>query len=72
MIGDYGFDANGNWLGAGGSQSNTWNVENQLISNGSVDPSGDLLTYTYDPWGTRAAIRSGRQRCAGGWHGIFL
>ena len=53
MIGDYGFDANGNWLGAGGSQSNTWNVENQLISNGSVDPSGDLLTYTYDPWGKR-------------------
>jgi RHS repeat-associated protein len=53
MIGDNGFDANGNWLGAGGSQSNTWNVENQLISNGTVDPSGDLLTYTYDPWGKR-------------------
>jgi RHS repeat-associated protein len=53
MIGDYGFDANGNWLGAGGSQSNTWNVENQLISNGAVDGSGNLLTYTYDPWGKR-------------------
>jgi YD repeat-containing protein len=53
MIGDYGFDANGNWLGAGGSQINTWNVENQLISNGSLDGSGNPLTYTYDPWGKR-------------------
>jgi RHS repeat-associated protein len=53
MSGDYGFDANGNWMGSGGSQINTWNVENQLISNGSVDYSGNLLTYTYDPWGKR-------------------
>jgi RHS repeat-associated protein len=53
MIGDYGFDANGNWMGSGGSQINAWNVENQLISNGSVDGSGNLLTYTYDPWGKR-------------------
>src|SRR5208283_4988172 len=53
MLYDNGFDANGNWLGAGGSQMNTWNVENQLISNGSVDGSGNLLTYTYDPWGKR-------------------
>ena len=52
MIGDYGFDANGNWLGTG-SQSNTWNVENQLISNGTVDYGGNPLTYTYDPWGKR-------------------
>ena len=53
MSGDYGFDVNGNWLGSGGSQINTWNVENQLISNGSVDYGGNLLTYTYDPWGKR-------------------
>ena len=53
MSGDYGFDANGNWLGSGGSQINTWNVENQLISNGSVDYGENLLTYTYDPWGKR-------------------
>src|SRR5208283_5049680 len=53
MLYDNGFDANGNWLGAGGSQTNTWNVENQLISNGSVDGNGNLLTYTYDPWGKR-------------------
>jgi YD repeat-containing protein len=53
MSGDYGFDANGNWMGSGGSQINTWNVENQLISSGSVDYSGNLLTYTYDPWGKR-------------------
>ena len=52
MIGDYGFDANGNWLGTG-SQSNAWNVENQLISNGMVDYGGNPLTYTYDPWGKR-------------------
>jgi RHS repeat-associated protein len=52
MIGDYGFDANGNWLGMG-SQSNAWNVENQLISNGMVDYGGNPLTYTYDPWGKR-------------------
>ncbi|MGA2273939.1 MAG: RHS repeat-associated core domain-containing protein [Bryobacteraceae bacterium] len=56
MLNDYGFDANGNWLGSGawgGSQVNTWNVENQLISDGSVDYGGNLLTYTYDPWGKR-------------------
>jgi RHS repeat-associated protein len=52
MIGDYGFDANGNWLGMG-SQSNAWNAENQLISNGTVDYGGNPLTYTYDPWGKR-------------------
>jgi RHS repeat-associated protein len=52
MIGDYGFDANGNWLGMG-SQSNAWNVENQLISNGTVDYGGNPITYTYDPWGKR-------------------
>ncbi|MGO9229362.1 MAG: RHS repeat-associated core domain-containing protein [Bryobacteraceae bacterium] len=49
---DNGFDANGNWLGTAAAP-NTWNVENQLISNGSVDGSGNLLTYTYDPWGKR-------------------
>jgi YD repeat-containing protein len=55
VIGDYGFDANGNWLGVSTPQMilNTWNVENQLISNGAVDGSGNLLTYTYDPWGKR-------------------
>ena len=54
MIGDNGFDANGNWLGAGlVNQTNTWNVENQLVSNGTVDGNGNLLTYTYDPWGKR-------------------
>ena len=56
MINDYGFDANGNWLGVPGPNNNlinTWNVENQLISNGSVDYSGNLITYTYDPWGKR-------------------
>ncbi len=49
---DNGFDPNGNWLGTAAAP-NTWNVENQLISNGSVDGSGNLLTYTYDPWGKR-------------------
>jgi YD repeat-containing protein len=53
MTGDNGFDANGNWLGAGGTQSNTWNVENQLITNGTADQDGNLATYTYDPWGKR-------------------
>jgi RHS repeat-associated protein len=56
VINDYGFDANGNWLGVPGPLTNivnTWNVENQLISNGAVDGSGNLLTYTYDPWGKR-------------------
>jgi RHS repeat-associated protein len=52
MIGDYGFDANGNWLGTG-SQSNAWNVENQLISNGLLDSSGNPFTNTYDPAGKR-------------------
>ena len=52
MSGDYGFDANGNWLGAGGSQINTWNVENQLIATGGSPSNGDP-TYTYDPWGKR-------------------
>jgi len=52
MSGDYGFDANGNWMGTSTSP-NTWNVENQLISNGSVDGAGYPLTYTYDPWGKR-------------------
>ena len=52
MSGDNGFDANGNWLGAAGT-SNTWNVENKLVSTGAVDGSGNLLTYTYDPWGKR-------------------
>jgi len=49
---DNGFDANGNWLGTAAAP-NTWNVENQLTSNGSVDGNGNLLTYTYDPWGKR-------------------
>ena len=66
MIGDYGFDANGDWLGAGGSQINTWNVENQLISNGAVDGSGNLLTYTYDPWGKRVLQYSVCARCSQG------
>ena len=52
MSGDYGFDANGNWLGSGGNQINTWNVENQLISTGG-SPSNGAPTYTYDPWGKR-------------------
>ncbi len=52
MSGDYGFDANGNWLGAGGSQINTWNVENQLIATSGSPSNGDP-TYTYDPWGKR-------------------
>jgi hypothetical protein len=49
MIGDNGFDANGNWLGASVNQTNIWNVENQSIPNGSVNSSGDVPTYTYDP-----------------------
>ena len=52
MSGDYGFDANGNWLGAGGTQVNTWNVENQLIST-SGPASAGYPTYTYDPSGKR-------------------
>jgi YD repeat-containing protein len=65
MIGDYGFDANGNWLGTG-SQSNTWNVENQLISNGTVDILGRPYTYTYDPWGKRVL-----QYATGGGYGGY-
>jgi len=55
MNGDYGFDANGNWLGTPGPPAlvNTWNVENQLISNGAQDGFSRLYTYTYDPWGKR-------------------
>ena len=57
MIGDYGFDANGNWLGVPGPLNNnlvnTWNVENQLVSNGLPDSAGNQFTYTYDPWGKR-------------------
>jgi RHS repeat-associated protein len=53
MIGDNGFDANGNWLGASANQVNTWNVENQLESQGYVDASGNSLSYTYDPWNQR-------------------
>jgi RHS repeat-associated protein len=52
MSGDLGYDANGNWLGTP-SAPNTWNVENQLVSTGTVDGAGDPLTYTYDPWGKR-------------------
>ncbi len=59
MSGDYGFDANGNWLGAGGSQINTWNVENQLISTAPADGNGNLNTYTYDPSGKRVLQYSG-------------
>jgi RHS repeat-associated protein len=68
MIGDYGFDANGNWLGVPTPQMilNTWNVENQLISNGAVDGSGNLLTYTYDPWGKRVLQYSVCARCSQG------
>jgi len=55
--GDYGFDANGNWLGVPGPNNNnlinTWNVENQLVSNGQLDSSGNPFTYTYDPSGKR-------------------
>jgi len=56
MINDYGFDANGNWLGTPGPPAlvNTCNVENQLISNGAQDGQNRLYTYTYDPWGKRA------------------
>ena len=50
--GDIGYDANGNWYGMQGSM-NTWNMENQLVSNGSVDGGGNTLMYTYDPWGKR-------------------
>jgi RHS repeat-associated protein len=50
--GDYGYDANGNWLGVPGAP-NTWNVENQLLSTGTVDGNGNPVTYTYDPWGRR-------------------
>ena len=56
VINDYGFDANGNWLGIygpGGNLANTWNVENQLVSNGQLDSSGNPFTYTYDPSGKR-------------------
>jgi len=56
MINDYGFDANGNWLGVPGPLTNlvnTWNVENQLVSNGLLDSSGNPFTYTYDPAGKR-------------------
>jgi RHS repeat-associated protein len=52
MIGDNGFDANGNWLGPAVNQTNTWNVENQLIATGGSPSNGDP-TYTYDPWGKR-------------------
>jgi RHS repeat-associated protein len=52
MIGDNGFDANGNWGGPNGSQEFAWNVENQLISTGG-SPSNGNPTYTYDPWGKR-------------------
>jgi RHS repeat-associated protein len=52
MSGDYGYDANGNWMGVP-SAPNTWNVENQLLSTGMVDGDGNLVTYTYDPWGRR-------------------
>ncbi|MGC1453046.1 MAG: RHS repeat-associated core domain-containing protein, partial [Candidatus Sulfotelmatobacter sp.] len=50
---DNGFDANGNWLGPGPSNPYTWNVENQLVSEGYVDASGNRISYTYDPWGQR-------------------
>jgi RHS repeat-associated protein len=46
----------GFWLGVPGPLQNivnTWNVENQLISNGTVDYGGNPITYTYDPWGKR-------------------
>jgi RHS repeat-associated protein len=66
MIGDNGFDANGNWLGASANQVNTWNVENQLISTGTVDGSGNPYTYTYDPWGKRVLQYAGG---AGGYPG---
>jgi RHS repeat-associated protein len=66
MIGDNGFDANGNWLGPSANQVNTWNVENQLISTGTVDGSGNPYTYTYDPWGKRVLQYAGG---AGGYPG---
>ena len=56
VIGDYGFDANGNWLGVPGRLNNlvnTWNVENQLVSNGLLDTCSNPSTYTYDPAGKR-------------------
>jgi RHS repeat-associated protein len=52
LSGDYGYDANGNWLGAAGAP-NTWNVENQLLSTGAKDGNQNPITYTYDPWGRR-------------------
>ena len=69
VIGDYGFDANGNWLGVPGPLENivnTWNVENQLISNGTVDILGRPYTYTYDPWGKRVL-----QYATGGGYGGY-
>jgi len=56
LINDYGFDANGSWLGVPGPLNNlvnTWNVENQLVSNGLPDSGGNTPTYTYDPAGKR-------------------
>jgi RHS repeat-associated protein len=45
-------DANGNWLGTNTPQ-NTWDVENRLISSGLYDGGGNLISYSYDPWGKR-------------------
>jgi len=64
MSGDNGFDLNGNWLGTGPSQVNKWNIENQLLSTGATDSNGNLLDYTYDPWGKRVL-----QYAAGGSYG---
>jgi RHS repeat-associated protein len=52
LSGDYGYDANGNWMGTP-SAPNYWSMENRLLANGSVDGSGNLLLYAYDPWGRR-------------------
>ena len=52
-LNDNGFDAAGNWLGPGPSNPYSWNVENQLVSQGYVDSSGNQLSYTYDPSGKR-------------------
>ena len=63
MSGDNGFDLNGNWLGTGSTQVNTWNVENQLVATGSKDSMNDPLTYTYDPWGKRVLQDEGAAIC---------
>ena len=76
MINDYGFDANGNWLGVpgplGNNLINTWNVENQLVSNGMVDSVGNPFTYTYDPGGKRVLQYSVSAKGYGPWGTLYF